>query len=204
MKRLVIFDLDGVIIDSRENMRVSWNAVKKNLNIKISFKKYFEKIGMPFENILKKLQINEKYFKKAKKIFREESIKNFNLIKTYPNVKETILYLKKNKNYKLAVLTSKERSRTIRILRRLKLKFDYIQCPINGKKGKPDPFLLNNLLKKTHHKKDCCYYIGDTLIDLNFSKNCKIKFIFCKYGYGKINQKKVTKVDNFKKILNFI
>ena len=97
MKRLVIFDLDGVIIDSRENMRVSWNAVKKNLNIKISFKKYFEKIGMPFENILKKLQINEKYFKKAKKIFREESIKNFNLIKTYPNVKETILYLKKIK-----------------------------------------------------------------------------------------------------------
>ena len=35
-------------------MRVSWNAIEKNLNIKISFKKYFEKIGMPFENILKK------------------------------------------------------------------------------------------------------------------------------------------------------
>ena len=27
----VIFDLDGVIIDSKENMRLSWESVRKNL-----------------------------------------------------------------------------------------------------------------------------------------------------------------------------
>ena len=35
-------------------------------------------------------------------------------------------------------------------------------------KGKPD-LLLNNLLKNSSQK-DCCYYIGDTLVDLNFFK----------------------------------
>ena len=43
------------------------------------------------------------------------------------------------------------------------------------------PFLLNNLLKKTHHKKDCCYYIGDTLVDLNFSKNCINNLFFANW-----------------------
>ena len=60
MKKLIIFDLDGVIIDSKENMRVSWKAVNKSLNLKISFKRYFDKIGMPFEDILKKLRILKK------------------------------------------------------------------------------------------------------------------------------------------------
>ena len=62
MKKLIIFDLDGVIIDSKENMRVSWKAVNKSLNLKISFKRYFDKIGMPFEDILKKLRINRMFF----------------------------------------------------------------------------------------------------------------------------------------------
>ena len=68
MKKLIIFDLDGVIPDSKENMRVSWNAVNKSLNLKISFKKYFDKIGMPFEDILKKLRINRMFLKSKKNI----------------------------------------------------------------------------------------------------------------------------------------
>ena len=53
MKRLVIFDLDGVIIDSRE-YESFLERCKKKSQYKDKFKKYFEKIGMPFENICKK------------------------------------------------------------------------------------------------------------------------------------------------------
>ena len=204
MKKLIIFDLDGVIIDSKENMRASWNAVNKSFNFKISFKKYFDKIGMPFEDILKKLKINEIFFKKAKKTFRENSIKNFNLIKTYPETHKVIRILKKNPDYKLAVLTSKERTRTIKILKRFNLKFHYVQCPIKGKKGKPYPYLLNNLLRKSKIKRSHCCYLGDTSIDLRFSKNSKIKFIFCSYGYGKINNKNIKTINKLGQILKFI
>ena len=40
-KSLYLFDLDGVIIDSKKNMRVSWNLVNKKFGLNISFKKYF-------------------------------------------------------------------------------------------------------------------------------------------------------------------
>ena len=34
MIKLVIFDLDGVLIDSKPNMKFAWNMVRKKFNIK--------------------------------------------------------------------------------------------------------------------------------------------------------------------------
>ena len=74
--KLFIFDLDGVIFNSKSNMKKSWLTVKKKYNIKISFVKYFENIGEPFENILLKLGIfkntrgiKSTYYKASKKIY---------------------------------------------------------------------------------------------------------------------------------------
>ena len=67
MKKLVIFDLDGVIFDSKENMRLSWNDVNRKLNLGIKFNDYFSKIGKPFETILYELKVNKKNIPKAKK-----------------------------------------------------------------------------------------------------------------------------------------
>ena len=37
MKKFIIFDLDGVIFDSKNNMRVAWNQVNKELEFNDSF-----------------------------------------------------------------------------------------------------------------------------------------------------------------------
>ena len=54
-KKLIIFDLDGVIINSKESMSLAWSSVRRELKSKISFKKYFDCIGLPFFQILKKI-----------------------------------------------------------------------------------------------------------------------------------------------------
>ena len=95
MKKLVIFDLDGVIFDSKENMRLSWNDVNRKLNLGIKFNDYFSKIGKPFETILYELKVNKKNIPKAKKIYRYSSINHFNKIKVYPSAIPTIRLLKK-------------------------------------------------------------------------------------------------------------
>ena len=58
-KKLVLFDLDGVIVDSKHNMMLSWNAVREKHNIDVKFKDYFENIGRPFSDILDILNIKE-------------------------------------------------------------------------------------------------------------------------------------------------
>lgn len=203
MKKLIIFDLDGVIFDSRENMKVAWNKVNEKLRLNINFNDYFSKIGKPFEKILQELKVHRTKVSRAKNIFRHYSIKNFNKITVYPSVIPTIRLLRKKK-YNLAIITSKEKYRANKLLKKFGFKFKYVQCPVKGKKGKPYPFLLNDLIKKIKIKKTLTYYVGDTFIDYKFAKNSKINFIFCLYGYGKIYNKKVKKVKKFNQILKYI
>jgi phosphoglycolate phosphatase len=93
---LVIFDLDGVLINSKENMKISWNIVRKKFKIKKSFNNYFKYIGYPFFVILKKLLI-KKNFNKIQAEYNKNSLKHFNKIDLYKDIKQTLDYLKKKK-----------------------------------------------------------------------------------------------------------
>ena len=67
-KKFFIFDVDGVLIDSKKNMEISWIAVqKKYLLQNVSFSNYFSNIGRPFFDILKILGKNYNYKQKCSK-----------------------------------------------------------------------------------------------------------------------------------------
>ena len=200
-KKLIIFDLDGVLINSLGNMKKSWDSAVINLPINRDFKKYKKHIGKPFRDILTSLMIKKKYHNYIEKEFKKKSIKNLNLIKLYPKVHSTLKYLKKK--YKIAVLTSKDKSRTLKVLKRIKIKFDKIQCPEKNYKGKPHPELMIKLIKNLKIKKKNAVYIGDTEYDLLMSKSAKVDFIFAEYGF-KVGIKKyrfrIKKFEMLKKI----
>jgi len=61
MIKLIIFDLDGVLIDSIKNMEFAWKSSCKKTNLTIPFKKYKRLIGLPFIEILKLLKIEKKH-----------------------------------------------------------------------------------------------------------------------------------------------
>ena len=143
MKReiyLLIFDLDGVLINSKLNMMYAWNNTKKKHNISKSFKSYFSNIGMPFKNILENLNITKNH-NLIFKTYQRESIKHFDKIKLYKNVLITLKKLRKK--HKLAIVTSKDLFRTKKILKKFNLKFDVVCSPMKGLKGKPHPDQLN-------------------------------------------------------------
>ena len=106
-EKLIIFDLDGVILDSKSNMRESWKKVCEKLKLKVSFNEYFKKIGLPFGKILSELNIKNN-IKLAEKIYRQESIKNFKLIKLYPTVAETLKFLKKKNSRQVSLHQKKK------------------------------------------------------------------------------------------------
>ena len=56
-KKIFIFDLDGVLIDSKKNMKKSWSVVKKKFLLKKNFKDYEKFIGLKFLNILQNLRL---------------------------------------------------------------------------------------------------------------------------------------------------
>lgn len=199
-------DLDGVLINSLENMRVSWNHTRKKFNIRHTFNDYEKLIGLPFYSILQKFNLNREDYSKIKKNYDSISNKKATLIKIYPNVKDTLNYLIK-KNYIIGLITSKDKHRAKKIINKFKLKFKYTYSPNNRIKPKPYPDQILRIIKLEKIKKKDCIYIGDMSFDKKFAKNAGIKFIHAVYGYEKkkiYTKFKIKKFRDLKKLLEYV
>ena len=106
MFKLIIFDLDGVLIDSLGNMQYAWNKICKKNNINKSFNNFKKLIGLPFIEILKKLDIDKKKFRLIEKNYNYFSLQKINSVKIKKKDLKILKDLIKN-GYKLALFTSK-------------------------------------------------------------------------------------------------
>ena len=91
---LIIFDFDGVLVNSIKVMEIAWKEANRKFDLKISFDAYRKQIGLPFYTILNKLGIFKKH-KQIYDVFHKISQKNQKKIKLYHGVKQTINFLKK-------------------------------------------------------------------------------------------------------------
>ena len=200
---LVIFDLDGVLINSKKNMRASWDVVRRKYAIKKTFNEYSKFVGYTFFDILKKLAI-KKNFTQIQKEYNKSSIKYINKINLYKDVNKVLKFFVKKK-IKLAIVTSKNKDRTFKLVKKFKLPIKNIVCPSKLTRGKPHPDQINIALKRANVKKHRALYVGDMKVDYLLAKKSKIEFIFANYGYGKIeNFYKSNKINSFKDLKYFI
>lgn len=199
-KNIILFDLDGVIIDSKSNMKHSWEHIKKKYHLKNNFNEYFSFIGIDFQNILKKMKIyNNK--DKIEKDYIIESQKNISKIKLFSSVKKVIRILK-NKGIKIGIVTSKDCKRTKKILKKFNLKFDIIRCANRNYKSKPNPHKILSAIKKFKGSKKETFYVGDMAVDKLTAKKAKVDYIHANYGYSpkKISHK--FSIDKFSQIIS--
>ena len=182
MPNLLLFDLDGVLIDSKLNMSQSWQEVCNNFNINVPFEQYFKHIGRPFEDIMKILEL-EHLLPEIKTVYVSLTKKYEDLILFYPNTENTLVLL--SKKYKLGVVTSKSKTRTIDILSRINVNFLVIQCPEDGE-GKPAPDLLISAMQAVNESPKDTVYFGDMPVDLQTANAAGVKFIQCTWGYSDI------------------
>ena len=187
-KTLYLFDLDGVIIDSKKNMELSWNIVNKKFKLNIPFEKYFVLIGRDFKEILKKLKIKNQNLDIIEKTFKIASLNYFNKYKLFPRVKKVLETLNKKK-IKIGIVTSKDCTRTKKILKKFSLKFNEVRCSNGILSGKPKPDKILSILVKLKITKSNTVYVGDMLVDKKTAKNAGVEYIHASYGYS---PKKIT------------
>jgi len=198
----IIFDFDGVLIDSRSNMKLSWLNTSNKFNFNISFEQYEKHIGLPFKKILIKLGI-KKNFLNIEKNYSQQSILNLNKIKLYPNVKKILKYLDKKK-ISYSIVTSKDKERSLKIIKKFKIKPKSLHTPNKRLRGKPYPDHINYCILKNKLKKKNTCYVGDTYIDYLASNKAGIEFIFASYGFGKDSRMYKYKMKNFIELKKFI
>jgi len=173
LNKVVIFDFDGVIIDSLEIQKVAYEESYQDVvgEAPARFDEFITYSGDSLTNIFKKMNLPPEMIIK----YREVSRKRLDLIKIYPGVKKMMENLRKNQ-FKCGLCTGKDRERTIEILKEkeLDLYFDVIVCSDDVNNPKPHAESLQVCMEKLSVKEEHCLMVGDARNDILCAKNAKV------------------------------
>lgn len=201
-KRLVLFDLDGVLLDSRENMRRSWQKVREQFGTDVTFDRYFSEIGRPFPVIMERLSLSNRAAE-IEATFRMASMDNLDVLRFYPDVPETLRKLQ-DARLKLGIVTSKDLLRTNAILAMLPVTFACVHAPDGKMRGKPAPDHLLMAMALTGVDPAEALYVGDMAADYEAAQRAQIDYAHANWGYGAPPAGECWKLPNIQALLELI
>jgi phosphoglycolate phosphatase len=182
--KLIIFDLDGTLVDAYPAIIKSFNYTMQRLNYPCQSAAVIRRaVGWGDENLLKPF-IKRKDLRQALLIYRQHHKHSLiKLSRLFPKVKRILTYLK-DKGYKIAVASNRPTKFSWILIRHLKLAkhFDYVLCADRLKHIKPHPEILKRIIKNFKVKPQEAIYIGDMAIDAQAGQRAKIKTIIVTTG----------------------
>ena len=185
--KTVIFDLDGTILDTLQDLK---NAVNHALN----FYNYPEKdlefvrkaIGNGTQVLIKRCTpctISEEEYKAVFKSFKEYYLSHYDdCTRPYVGIKDLLCALKGK--CCIAVVSNKDNDLVQRLINKeFPGLFDIIQGSYLDRPKKPDPYLIDKILDENNINKNDCLYIGDTNVDKESALNAGLSYQLVSYGY---------------------
>lgn len=188
MISLLVFDLDGTLIDSREDITASVNHVLITLRLNpLSSGTITAFVGRGVSNLIRSVlgEAHRELFKEAMKLFRGHYSKHL-VDKTtlYPDVKpllEAIYGISK------VVITNKPTDYAIQIMKGLQIDQHFAEV-LGGdtvEAKKPSPGILLNLVRRFRVGLDETMIVGDSTIDIETGKNAGVQTCAVTYGFGR-------------------
>ncbi|MBI5393165.1 HAD family phosphatase [Candidatus Woesearchaeota archaeon] len=168
MIKAVIFDMDGVIINSEPLHDESTNILLKKYNITIPQAEKTQFFGLNDKDMFKIIIAKHKLKKTPEELTKERELIYFDIIdkkglELFPGILETIK--KFSKRYKLAIATSAEKTKVDFTLKKFNLQ-QYFPVLITAEdiiKGKPDPEPYCKTIKKLNIKAREAIVIEDSV-----------------------------------------
>ena len=185
-KKLVIFDMDGTLVNSSITIANAINYVRKNLGFEPMDEEHILRlVNDPTINPAQTFYHAKAFDADHEKWFSEYYTKNHETeLVLYKGIKELLIALKKQ-GKKLAVATNAYRGSTIESLTHLEVfdLFDGIACYDDVLQGKPHPDMLYKLLDELGFKEEDTIFIGDGPRDEMAAKEAKMDYIMVDWGF---------------------
>ncbi|WP_162784561.1 HAD hydrolase-like protein [Polynucleobacter necessarius] len=186
-KRLIVYDLDGTLIDSANTVLSIINAMRLESNqTPIDKAKLTPWISLGGISLISNaLEINADNAHSALGEFRRRYV-DYKTSESdlYPRVRE-VLEQFSQKDILLALCTNKPRNLVDRILQELSL-VKYFDCVVAGgdlPSQKPDPLNLLTCLNYYGTGRKETILVGDSTIDQKLAISCDVPFVFFRGGY---------------------
>lgn len=196
MKKLVIFDLDGTLIDTvvdagrcfkktLEYFGFSTQRLKRfdcmvGGDLELIFSSLLEEKNRTAENISK---LKTKY----REIYAADPKPN---TKPFEGILEVLQQLNANNNISIAINTNKSQILAEKLCNEMfaGINFSGIFGYIEERPSKPDPFAVNELMRINNVLPDETIFVGDSLTDIKTAQNAGVDCIFVNWVQADINQ----------------
>lgn len=180
--RLALFDLDGVLVDSRDAMEEAWEAVQRDLGVTVPFAAYFREIGRPFADIMQRLGLADQA-EEIERVYRATALRTAPRVPAFDGVEAALAKLAVA-GVKLGVVTSKARPQTYWTLSQFDVPFETVQTPETRHPGKPSPWPLLIAAGEARVDVDDAVFIGDMDVDCAAARHAGMRFLHAAWGYG--------------------
>ncbi len=188
MFELVVFDLDGTLVDSKRDLALAVNAARGDAGmVPLDCELIYSYVGNGAPMLIRRSlgpEASEQQADRALQFFyeyyRDHMLDNTTL---YPGVQETLdTLVEADRN--LAVLTNKPVRFSILMIERLGLArhFRRVYGGNSFDTKKPDPYGLNLLMAETGASKERTLMVGDSAVDILTARNAGVASCGVTYG----------------------
>lgn len=187
MKNTVLFDLDGTLVNSLEDLKDATNYTMNKLGLEQrSLDEVRTFVGNGVDMLIKRAGGNAQYdFNEASAYFREYYNENLcKKTKPYNGIVNVINVLK-SKGFKLGVVTNKPQFAAEKIVNYyFNESFDVIiGADLSKRRKKPYNDPVDAALSVINVNKNDAIFVGDSEVDIETAKNMDMSFIGVAWGF---------------------
>lgn len=189
-----IFDLDGTLLNSIEDLKNSLNSVLKRYQLpEHSSSSYKDFVGNGMKVLVERAvpkgypeieKIIKEFLLEYEKRYYEES-------RPYDAIMPMLKTLNE-KNIPISICTNKKQEYTDEIVKRFFSEIEFIKVVGDKFDGlnKPDPFYPLMIAEEMNLKSSDLYFVGDSDVDMQTSINAKMKGIGVSWGFRSVTELK--------------
>ena len=190
MKKLVIFDLDGTLLDTIADLAVATNHALEQLGYPTHETEVIRTyVGNGINKLLERaLPANERTEENVMRM-RTHFIPyydahNADLSAPYPGI-VSLLETLQEKGLQLAVASNKYQEATAKLVEQYFPTISFIEVlgQRDGIAVKPDPIIVFDILKKTDVSKEEVLYVGDSAVDMQTALNAGVDAVAVTWGF---------------------
>jgi len=202
-KKLVIFDMDGTLVNSSLTIINAINFVRSNIGLApLGDEEILQNINNPNVKSASFYYEADHFTPEHEEWFAEYYSKNHEKeIRLYKGI-NTLLTTLKQKGYKLAVATNAYKISTMESLKYLNIhnQFDVVICADEVSEAKPNPEMLYYILDRLKLSKDEAIFVGDGERDMVSAERAGIDYLMVNWGFSDYNDA-IHNVERLQKII---
>ena len=191
MRKLAVFDFDGTLFDSVEDVVICFNETLKIHGFPaLTHEEYLDRLGGNIDEMVS-LILDDKNTPENIELVKNTYGKLYSAspklnTRPFENIHEVLNELQE-RNILLAINSNRSTESVREYVDKFFPDIDFvaIEGHNQGYPSKPNPYAVEKMLNKFEVAKGEAIYIGDTIKDIKTAQNAKIDCVLVRWGYGR-------------------